>query len=126
MTLKQFRTYCKKKKGVTETFPFDDSCAVMKVMGKMFSLTNVTPKKIMGEMEDSFHHISVKCDPDMGSDLRRNFDAIIPGWHLNKVHWISLIMDGSLKDSLIKNLIDHAYDLVVSKLPKKEREKLQK
>jgi len=125
MTLKQFRSYCLKKKGVDEAFPFDENALVMRVKGKMFAITNVNEMKMSGEMKPAFHHISLKCDPDMGADLRRNFPAIVPGWHLNKVHWNSLIMDGSLKDSLIKDLIDHAYELVVSKLPKKDQAVLE-
>ncbi|MCB1080704.1 MAG: MmcQ/YjbR family DNA-binding protein [Chlamydiia bacterium] len=124
MTLKQFKNYCLKKKGVQETYPFDDSALVMKVVGKMFCLTNVKPLTINSVEEKAFHHISVKCDPEMGDDLKRNHKDIIPGWHLNKTHWISLLMEGNLKDDMIKMLIDHSYDLVVSKMTKKDREKL--
>jgi predicted DNA-binding protein (MmcQ/YjbR family) len=125
MTLKEYKAYCNKMKGVEETYPFGDQTVVFKVGGKMFSLTNVTEFKMGGELKAAFHHLSVKCDPDMGADLRRNFEDIIPGWHLSKTHWISLLMGGKLKDSLIKDLIDQSYDLIISSLPKKEQTKLK-
>ncbi len=125
MTLRQFRSYCSQKKGVEETFPFGEQTAVYKLSGKMFTLTNVIPFMMGGEEAPAFHHVSVKSDPDIAADLRRNFEAIIPGWYLNKTHWISLIMDGSLKDGLVKELVDNAYELVFSKLPKKEQERLR-
>lgn len=126
MTLSQFRTYCLRKKGVEETFPFGEQTAVFKVKEKMFALTNVTAFMMGGEEAPAFHHVSLKCDPDMAADLRLNFPDIIPGWHLNKTHWISLIMKGALEDKLIKELIDNAYDLVVAKLPKKVQAELQR
>ena len=126
MTLKQFKTYCLKKNQAEETFPFDFKTLVMKVKGKMFAITSIDEFKMKGEIRSAFHHISLKCDPDMGDELRRSFPAIVPAWHLNKLHWMSIIMDGSLKDSFIKELIDHSYDLVVSKLPKKIQFELYK
>ncbi|MDF2379632.1 MAG: MmcQ/YjbR family DNA-binding protein [Candidatus Gracilibacteria bacterium] len=125
MTLKQYKSYCLKKKGVQETYPFGNQTVVMKVMGKMFTISNVTAFKMSGEMKPAFHHISLKCDPELADDLKRNFKSIIPGWHLNKTHWISLIMDNSLKNKLIKSLIDQAYDIVVNKLPVKKKEELK-
>lgn len=125
MTLKEYKKYCVNKPGVEETYPFGDQAVVFKVGGKMFSLSNVTAFKMKGEVKPAFHHISVKCDPDIAADLRRNFEDIIPGWHLSKVHWISLIMGGKLKESLIKDLIDQSYNLVFASLPKKAQEKLK-
>ncbi len=122
MTLKEFKKYCLSKKATEESYPFGDEALVMKVASKMFALTNVKEMTISEKKEEAFHHISVKCDPDMGADLRRNFEDIIPGWHLSKTHWISLLTKGKLKDSLIKDLIDQSYDLVVSKLSKKVKE----
>lgn len=125
MTLKEFKKYCLNKKAVEESYPFGDEALVLKVAGKMFALTNVKELSISGTKEKAFHHISLKCDPDMAADLRRNFKDIIPGWHLNKTHWISLMMKGKLKDQLITDLIDQSYDLVVSSLPKKTQEKIK-
>lgn len=108
MNIESFREYCISKKGVTEEFPFDIQTLVFKVMGKMFALTDV----------DLFQSINLKCGPDRSLELREKYVAIKPGFHMNKHHWNTVEMDGSLNDKLVKELIDHSYDLVVDKLPK--------
>jgi predicted DNA-binding protein (MmcQ/YjbR family) len=80
----------------------------------MFALTNI----------ESFESINLKCDPARALELRASYEEIKPGYHMNKKHWNTVSMTGSLDDELIKELIRHSYDLVVAKLPKKDREKL--
>lgn len=108
MDIESFRDFCLLKRGVTEEFPFDEETLVFKVMGKIFVLTDV----------DLFISINLKCDPEWAIELREKYSAILPGYHMNKKHWNTVTIDGSLSDALIRELIDHSYDLVVEKLPK--------
>ena len=115
MNIEEFREYCLSKPGVTEGFPFDESTLVFKVMGKMFALTDLV---------DAFA-LNLKCDPERAVQLREEYDAIKPGYHMNKKHWNTILVDGSMSDKLLRELTDHSYDLVVAGLPKKVREELQ-
>ncbi len=100
------------KPGALETTPFGPDVLVYKVGGKMFALTQ----------PDEFPaSINLKCDPERATILREEHEAIIPGYHMNKRHWNTLILDGSLPTKLVKELIDHSYDLVVASLPKSQR-----
>lgn len=114
MNIEEFREYCIQKPGVTEEFPFDEETLVFKVMGKMFALTN-----LVGDW-----NLALKCDPEWAIELREQFPAIRPGYHMNKVHWNTVAMDGSLSQKLILELIDHSYQLVVAKLPGKLKKEL--
>ena len=115
MNIEDFRSYCLSKKGVTESFPFDEHTLVFKVMGKMFALTG---------LERLPAQVNLKCDPDYALELREKYDgAIIPGFHMNKVHWNTITLDG-VPPKLIIHLVNHSYDLVVSKLTKKIRDEL--
>ena len=114
MNIEEYRDYCIRKPGVTEGFPFDSSTLVFKVMGKMFALADV----------DLFQSANLKCDPDRAVQLREQYDGIKPGYHMNKQHWNTVSMDGSVGDKLILELIDHSYALVVDSLPKKLKEEL--
>ncbi|MEM9077129.1 MAG: MmcQ/YjbR family DNA-binding protein [Bacteroidota bacterium] len=115
MDVESFRNYCLNKKGVTEEFPFDESTLVFKVMGKMFALV---------ALERLPSQCNLKCDPDRAIELREEHDGlIIPGYHMSKKHWNTLLLD-SLPPMLIIELTDHSYDLVVSKLSKTLREKM--
>ncbi|MBX9852979.1 MAG: MmcQ/YjbR family DNA-binding protein [Cytophagaceae bacterium] len=116
MNIEQLRNYCLKKKGVEEGFPFDENTLVFKVMGKMFALTDV----------DEFDGVNLKCDPEEAVQLREKYDAVQPGYHMSKKHWNTIIMDGSVSDKLIYEWVDKSYDLVVSKLTKKEKALLDK
>jgi len=111
MNIEEFREYCIAKPGVTEEFPFDENTLVFKVMGKMFALTDLV---------DEFS-LNLKCDPERAIALREQYPAIQPGYHMSKVHWNTVKMDGSLNQNLILELIDHSYQLVVDKLPKGKR-----
>lgn len=104
-----------KKKGVTEEFPFDEETLVYKVMGKMFALTNL----------ERFESINLKCDPELAIQLRESYDAVKPGYHMNKTHWNTITMDGSVSDKLVKEWIDLSYQLVVASLTKGKREELE-
>jgi predicted DNA-binding protein (MmcQ/YjbR family) len=116
MDLEKVRSYSLKKKGVTESLPFDDETPVYKVIGKMFLLSNLTPPV----------SINIKCDPELAVELREKYDAVIPGYHMNKLLWNTVILDGSIPDKNIYEWIDLSYDLVVKGLPRKEREILSK
>lgn len=112
MNIEEFRDYCLAKAGVTEEFPFDESTLVFKVMGKIFAITNV----------DDFPFINLKCDPDRAEQLREEYDSIRPGYHMSKKHWNSVYPETG--DKLIRQLIDHSYELIVASLPKKSQEEL--
>jgi predicted DNA-binding protein (MmcQ/YjbR family) len=114
MNLSFLHDYCTAKKGVEETLPFGPDTLVYKVMGKAFLLTGIN-----GVVES----FNVKCDPDKAIELREQYDCVQPGYHMNKKHWNTISTQGtSLK--LMKEWIDHSYDLVVSGLPKKDKEGL--
>ena len=115
MDIENFRDYCLSKKGSEEYFPFDEVTLVFKVMGKMFALLpldELTPKA------------NLKADPDWSVELREQYHQITGGFHMNKKHWNTVLIDDGLDDALILKMIDHSYQLVVSKLPKKLREEL--
>lgn len=115
MNLDELRHYFTSKKGTTEEYPFDDTTLVFKVQGKMFGLTPTTSDDL---------RMNLKCDPGLASDLRSAYEGILPGYHMNKTHWNTIIANMDVPDEKIYQLIDHSYDLVVAKLPKKVREAL--
>jgi len=112
MNLDFLRSYCLAKKGVTEEFPFGPDTLVFKVAAKMFLLCSIS------EYPLSFN---VKCDPERASELREAHACILPGYHMNKKHWNTIIVDGSLTINQLKEFIDHSYNLVVSGLSSKEK-----
>jgi predicted DNA-binding protein (MmcQ/YjbR family) len=105
MNIEELREYCLSKKGVTESFPFDNITLVFKVVGKMFLLTNTE-----GEFS-----INIKCDPEKAIDLREHYPCVLPGYHMDKKHWNTLLIDGTITDTLLKEWIDDSYDLIVKK-----------
>ena len=114
MNIESFRNYCLAKQGVTESFPFDETTLVFKVMNKMFALMSV----------DVFDFVNLKCDPEQSLELRAQYEAIKPGYHMNKKHWNSVYVNSDVSDRKVYELIDHSYDLIVQSLPKKVRETL--
>ena len=109
MNIEIFRTYCISKKGVTEEFPFDENTLVFKVMGKMFALSSLNRMPSQANL---------KCDPERAVNLREEYDGtILPGYHMSKLHWNTIYLK-DLPQKLIEELIEHSYDLVVSKLTK--------
>jgi len=115
MNLKTLQEILLKKKGTTEEIPFGPEVLVYKVMGKMFALI---------AWEEDPLRLNLKCDPDLALALRDKYPAITAGYHMNKRHWNSIILDGSLPENEILAMIDDSYDLVVKKLKKAEKEKL--
>lgn len=116
MYLDDFYEYCLAKNGVTEHFPFDKDTLVFKVGSKMFALSSLT------EWEKETPAVNLKCDPIKAIDLREQYEGIEPGWHMSKVHWNTIKINEDVPDNLLKELIDHSYELVFASLPKKERE----
>ena len=115
MNVEEYRDYCISKKGVTESFPFDETTLVFKVMGKMFALCGLDNVPL---------RVNLKCDPERAIALREEHDGIIEGWYMSKKHWNTVYLDKISKD-LTKELIDHSYNLVVSKLTKKVKAELE-
>src|SRR3954453_1070891 len=101
--------------GAEETFPFGPATSVFKVAGKMFALSQLGAESL---------RVSVKCEPELAEALRGANAAVIPGYHLNKRHWNTVIIDGSLPDEMVRDMIEDSYDLVVSKLPRGRRRAL--
>jgi len=114
MNIEELRDYCLDKPGTTEGLPFGEETLVFKVGGKIFLLIGL-------EQATSFN---AKCDPERAIELRDQYHEIIPGYHMNKKHWNTVNMDGELKPALIRELIDHSYELVLKSLPKKLRESI--
>ncbi|MEL6535595.1 MAG: MmcQ/YjbR family DNA-binding protein [Bacteroidota bacterium] len=115
MDIENYREYCLAKPGVTEELPFSPDTLVFKVMGKMFALTDI----------EKFVSINLKSDPEEAVRLREQYPEVTPGYHMNKKHWNTVRMDGTLADSFVKELIDVSYNLVVDGLPKKVKAELQ-
>ena len=116
MNIEEFRDYCLSKKAVTEGFPFDETTLVFKVLGKMFALTDVE-----GEFK-----LNLKCDPEKAISLREKYpDHVLPGYHMNKKHWNTVVVDGPIPDKLLYEWIDESYDLIVLSLPKTKRQELK-
>jgi predicted DNA-binding protein (MmcQ/YjbR family) len=120
MHIEQLRDYCLSKKGVTEQFPFDNVTLVFKVMGKIFALAR------LDAWEKGEQKINLKCDPDTAEELRAAYEGIIAGWHSNKRHWNTVTLNASdVSNDLVKQLINHSYDLVVKGLTKKLQAELK-
>lgn len=112
MNIEEYRDYCLSKAGVTEGFPFDETALVFKVMDKMFALTNI----------NLFESINLKCNPEKAIELREEYEGIKPGYHMSKKHWNTVYIDSDVPNKLLYSLIDDSYNLVVSKLTKKQKE----
>lgn len=114
MNIEQFRNHCISKKGVTEEFPFDENTLVFKVLGKMFALTDV----------NDFTSVNLKADPEDCIALREKYPAILPGYHMSKKHWNTVLIDGTIPDKFIYKMIDDSYLLVSKGLPKADQKRL--
>lgn len=113
MNLETFYEYCISKKGVTEHFPFDKDTLVFKVGEKMFALSSLR------QWESGTPSVNLKCNPDRALELRAQYDAIQPGYHMSKVHWNTVSINSEISDLFLKEMIDHSYALVFSSLSKK-------
>ena len=111
MTLEDLQAYCAKKNGVTWDTPFGPDVLVFRVAGKIFALVSLT----------SFETMNLKCDPERAMELRERHEGITPGYHMNKQHWNTVDVTGSVPHRLILELVDHSYDLVWASLPKRSR-----
>jgi len=105
MDIISLREYCIAKTAATESFPFGDDTLVFKVNGKIFALVNL----------DGQLTINLKCNPAYAIELRERFEAVTPGYHMNKKHWNTIILDGTVPDKEVFSWIDHSYELVIGK-----------
>jgi predicted DNA-binding protein (MmcQ/YjbR family) len=109
------RDHCLSFRGAEETFPFGPETSVFKVAGKIFALSRLAANPL---------RVSLKCEPALAEQLRAAHAAVLPGYHLNKRHWNTVIIDGSLPDEMIGDMVEDSYDLVVSELPRARRSAL--
>ena len=115
MNIEEFRDYCLSKKYVTECFPFNETTLVFKVANKIFALSGLE------------HHpstVNLKCDPEKSIELRDQYSDIIEGFHMSKIHWNTITIEGGLSNQFIKDLIDHSYEIVVKGMTKKQQKEL--
>jgi predicted DNA-binding protein (MmcQ/YjbR family) len=112
VTPAQLRRLCLSFPGATEEFPFSEGLSVFKVSGKIFALTRLSSRPL---------DISLKCEPALAEQLRATYSSIAPGYHLNKRHWNTVTLDGSVDDAMIRDMVEDSYDLVVDGLPKRAR-----
>ncbi len=113
MNIQDFYDFCLQKPGVTEHFPFDEDTLVFKVGGKMFALSSLK------DWEAGIPSINLKCDPARALELRDQYNAIEPGYHMSKVHWNTITLHNDVPQKLLLELINHSYDLVFKSLIKK-------
>jgi predicted DNA-binding protein (MmcQ/YjbR family) len=115
MNVESFRDYCLGKSGTTEGTPFGPEDIVFKVAGKMFAIL---------ALEEVPPRANLKCDPDLALELRDRYEQVLPGYHMNKKHWNTVVLDGVIPEKEIRKMIDHSYDLVVQSLPKAKQKEL--
>ncbi len=115
MTAEELRACCLAFPEAEETIPFGPENSVFKVAGRIFALSRLAETPL---------RVSLKCEPALAEQLREAHAAVIPGYHLNKRHWNTVIIDGSLPDEMISDMVEDSYDLVVSRLPRARREAL--
>lgn len=116
MTPAALRRCCLSMPEAYEEFPFGPETSVFKVRGKMFALSGLERKPL---------EVSVKCDPELAEQLRHAYDAVQPGFHLNKRHWNTVTLDGTVEDRLVHDMVEDSWDLVVDGLPKRDRARLR-
>ncbi len=105
MNIESIREYCISKKGATESFPFGEDTLVFKVNGKIFALVNL----------DGDRSINLKCDPAMAIEIRERYSSVTPGYHMNKKHWNTINLDGTVPDKVVFSWIDHSFNLVIGR-----------
>ena len=116
MDIESLREYCLSKQAVEETLPFGPDTLVYKVGGKVF---------LICPMESETFRFNVKCDPEKAIELRERYDCVQPGYHMNKKHWNTIIVDGTVSTSMLKEWINDSYDLIVASLPAKMRDQVK-
>ena len=117
MNIEDIRKYCLSLSGTEEDYPFGEDTLVFKVAGKMFTLASLDSIPLQ---------INLKCDPETAIELREMYEAVIPGYHMNKKHWNTVILDGTIKAKELKEWIKNSYNLVVNGLSKSAKKKLTK
>ena len=117
MNIEELRTYCLSKKETTESFPFDETTLVFKVMNKVFAICG---------LEKIPFAVNLKCDPERAIELREEYAAIIGGFHMHKKHWNTVTPDGHISNQFFFELVDHSYDMVVKGMTKKLRAELER
>jgi predicted DNA-binding protein (MmcQ/YjbR family) len=110
MNIEELRDYCLSRPGAEEDFPFGLDTLVYKINGKIFLLAGLDQNPVQ---------FNVKCDPEKAIQLREEYSCVLPGYHMNKKHWNTIIADGSVSDDLLKNWIDESFELVGTKKKKK-------
>jgi len=115
MHIESFRDYCLAKPGTTEHTPFGPDTLVFKVLDKMYALCNI----------ENFESINLKCNPEKAIELREQFEAVKPGYHMNKKHWNTIEINLDMADDELTRWVDHSYNLVVSGLPKTKQAELR-
>lgn len=118
MNLQHYYEFCLSKKGVTEHFPFDNETLVFKVGGKMFALSS------LNNWEKGNPSVNLKCNPDRAEELRAQYDGVQPGFHMSKTHWNTVTINSDVSNTLLKELINHSYDLIYSSLTKKLQQEI--
>ena len=115
MDIEDVRKYCLSKAGTTESLPFDDTTLVFKVASKMYCLLNMEPP----------FSINLKCLPETAIELREQYEEVLPGYHMNKRHWNTILLDGNLRKSHVTEWINDSYNLVIAGLTIKDKSKLE-
>lgn len=115
VNLEDFERYCLSKKETTSGYPFGEGALVFKVANKMFALWS---------LPDDPPEVNLKCDPELAVTLRNTYDAVRPGYHMNKEHWNTVVLDGTIPDQEIYVMIDHSYERVVMGMKKADRLRL--
>ncbi len=116
MDIEELVDYCSRKKGVTRDFPFDETTLCLRVGGKIFCITDT---------HDIPFRMNLKCDPERAVELREKWHQVIPGYHCNKKHWNTITPDLEFPNELLRELIDHSYNLIFMSLRKKDREAIE-
>ena len=115
MDANALRAWCLEQPRAIEEFPFGPEHSVFKVGGKIFAISALEREPLT---------VSVKCEPELAVALRNSYPAIRPGYHLNKRHWNTVTLDGSLPEQIVRDLVEDSYDLIASALPKRLRDEL--
>ena len=116
MNLDVIREYALKKRGVTEGQPFGDDTLVYKVMDKIFILMSIEVPV----------QLNLKCEPEHAIELRERYESVIPGYHMNKAHWNTVILDNTIPTKETLKMVDDSYDLIIKAFPKKTRDEYNK
>jgi predicted DNA-binding protein (MmcQ/YjbR family) len=116
VTPDELREACMAMRGATEDFPFTPETSVFKVAGKIFATSRLTGQPL---------DVSLKCEPGLAEQLRAEHPCITPGYHLNKRHWNTIVLDGSMSDDIVRDMIEDSYDLVVASLSRAKRRALR-